>query len=70
MALWSAPDAAEQCLDEAHGLLTVISHAFAMTEDMDQLRGQIFARALEGVARLVAMGQQLHMGSSLLVTEK
>lgn len=68
---WSAPDNAEQCMSEAHALLTVMSAAMEDSEyivgqqidagqrdsNFGSLRASIQARAVDGVARLIALAQ-------------
>lgn len=66
----SPGDDADQCLDEAHALLTVLSTAFDLSEiyngstkpeseedPLETLRPFIVARAIEGVTRLIGLGR-------------
>ena len=65
---FSAGDDGDQALDEAHALLTVLAAAFEASEQLTKgadnpddpimtMRPGIFATAIEGVARLIALGQ-------------
>ena len=74
---FSAGDDGDQALEEAHALLTVLAAAFEASEHitkgsddpndpMTNMRPGIIATAIEGVARLVALGQyrnDIHVGT-------
>ena len=67
---FSAGDDGDQALDEAHALLTVLSTAFEASEllttrqgatdgecPISTLRPKIFATAIDGINRLIALGR-------------
>ena len=65
---FSAGDDGDQALEEAHALLTVLAAAFEASEQLTKgadnpddpimtMCPGIFATAIEGVARLIALGQ-------------
>ena len=74
---FSAGDDGDQALEEAHALLTLLTAAFEASEHITKgsddpndpitnLRPGIIATAIEGVARLVALGQyrnSIYVGS-------
>ena len=74
---FSAGDDGDQALEEAHALLTLLTAAFEASEHIAKgsddpndpitnLRPGIIATAIEGVARLVALGQyrnSIYVGS-------
>lgn len=62
---WSAADSADQCLNEAHALLTLLAGAHDVCEEItteqgdafDNLRHGIKSQALDGIAKLIAIAQ-------------